>query len=120
MKKDHRKDLGRVGEEIACRYLQERGYVLIERNYRTRQGEIDLIMGYGPYLVFVEVKTRSSTICGDGGESITRQKKFRMRQTAFHFLQNHPQSPLFLRFDVILIMILEKKISQISHLIDAF
>lgn len=120
MKEDQKKNLGKEGEEIACRYLQERGYVLVERNYRTRLGEIDLIMASGPYLVFVEVKTRSNTIFGDGSESITRQKQTRMKQTAFHFLRNHAHPPLFLRFDVILIMILAKKNPQISHISNAF
>lgn len=119
-RKDTRKKFGFKGEDIACEYLEKQGYRLIERNFRTRTGEIDLIMSQGPFLIFVEVKTRRSSLYGDGRESITRQKQTRIKTTALHYLQNHTHTASFLRFDVILITFQEKKLSQISHLPNAF
>jgi putative endonuclease len=74
--------LGRRGEELAARYLTQRGYQLIERNWRCNQGEIDLIVRHDGATVFVEVKTRSSIAFGHPFEAITPRKLARLRRLA--------------------------------------
>lgn len=69
------KDLGRLGEDLAARYLRGRGYEIIERNYRCQAGEIDIVAKDGSWLVFVEVRTRTGRYFGTPEESITPAKK---------------------------------------------
>lgn len=93
---------GRDYESMACDYLQQQGLRLIERNYRSRQGEIDLIMMDGDYLVFVEVRYRSSPRFGNGAETIDQRKQFRLIATAARYLQERRRSTSqAARFDVI-------------------
>ncbi|HHY15995.1 MAG TPA: YraN family protein [Firmicutes bacterium] len=91
---------GKKGEELACRYLQQRGLVVLERNFRLRRGEIDLIMAHGPVLVFVEVKYRSSQRYGTALESVTKTKQRRIKLVAAAYLQRFTDLP-DVRFDVV-------------------
>jgi putative endonuclease len=70
-----RQRLGSEGESIACRELENRGYRIVERNFRTRFGEIDLVADDGGTVVFVEVKTKSDGSFGDPVEEVTPQKQ---------------------------------------------
>lgn len=99
----HTRELGRYGEDAAIRYLLERGYELVERNFHTRYGELDLVMRHGRELVFVEVKARSNTRYGRPEDAITTQKLRRIRKNIYLYLQQ--RSPRFaaLRIDVIAI-----------------
>ena len=72
--KMHNKNVGKIGEDIACKYLIEKGYAILERNYVEKGGEIDIIARNGREIIFVEVKARCSKKNGDGIESITWQK----------------------------------------------
>lgn len=95
---------GQEAEEHACRYLQQQGLQLIERNYRCRQGEIDLIMRDKQGTVFVEVRYRSNPNFGGGAESVDQRKQHKLIAAAAHYLQQHhtlAQQPA--RFDVIAI-----------------
>ena len=95
---------GDEAEEQACRHLQHQGLQLIERNYRCRQGEIDLIMRDRESTVFVEVRYRSNPNFGGGAESVNQRKQSKVIAAASHYLQQHPalaQRPA--RFDVIAI-----------------
>ena len=67
--------LGRIGEDLACRELETRGYVILERRYRRRGGEIDIIARDGETMVFVEVKAREGKDFGDAAESVTPDRK---------------------------------------------
>lgn len=78
--------IGKHGEDVACEYLQENGYKILERNYRIRGGEIDIICKDGDYLVFVEVKTRWSHEYGLPVESITPWKIKHLLKTAQFYL----------------------------------
>lgn len=78
---------GNKGEEIACQYLKKQGYQIIERNFRIRGGEIDIVAQDGQYLVFVEVKTRYSHEYGLPVESITPWKIKYLKKTAQFYLQ---------------------------------
>jgi putative endonuclease len=72
------REVGRLGEDLAARYLQKQGYTILERNYRCQGGEIDLVAKNGDFLVFVEVRLRRSPRFGTPEESITPWKKARL------------------------------------------
>ncbi len=117
--------LGEQGEEIALRYLGRRGFELIERNYRTRQGELDLIVRRNGTLVFVEVKLRRGTGFGDPLEAVTPRKQARIRRTAERYLAEKGASFADgfeeVRFDVVGILLLGAgKKPEIRHVEDAF
>lgn len=93
---------GRSGEELACRHLQARGLTLVERNFRCKCGELDLIMRDGRQLVFVEVRYRRDNRHGTPAETVTYGKRRRLIRTASYYLQRHP-CDLPCRFDIIAI-----------------
>jgi len=93
---------GRRGEELACRHLESRGLRLLERNYRCRAGEIDLVMRDASTLVFVEVRFRASDRFGGAAASVGPAKQMRLTAAASHFLQRKSLN-LPCRFDVIAI-----------------
>jgi len=84
----NRKSIGDHGEDIACKYLQKLGYKILERNYRIRGGEIDIVARDKEYMVFVEVKTRYSHEFGLPVESITPWKiKFLLKTAQFYLVK---------------------------------
>lgn len=91
--------LGLWGEDRAARWLQVRGYRIVSRRYRRREGEVDLIAQRGDYLCFVEVKLRRDARMGEARESVDRRKQERLRAAATHYLLEHP-TDLQPRFDV--------------------
>ncbi len=93
-------EAGRWGEAVAAAYLQEKHYALVETNYRSRYGEIDLIVRNAQYLVFVEVKLRRNSRFARAGEFVTAAKQERLRNTALCWLAEH-ETALQPRFDVI-------------------
>lgn len=93
---------GEAAEQLACDYLQQQGLRLLEKNYRSRQGEIDLVMQQGDSLVFIEVRQRSNTRFGGAAASVTTKKQEKLRLTALHYLQ-HKAPRANARFDVIAI-----------------
>lgn len=93
--------LGSKGETLARRFLEKSGYRIIERNFRTRLGEIDLIAYDGMTLVFVEVKTRSDHSFGAPQEAVTRQKQQRIIRVAQYYLSSHKEDDRPVRFDVV-------------------
>lgn len=116
------KSLGDWGEAQAARYLQGKGFRLLERNYRCPYGEIDLIAEDGTYLVFAEVKLRTSVRYGTPEEAVTPRKQTRLRQTALQYLSDH-ETVLQPRFDVIAIYAHHGKETTplpITHIENAF
>ena len=91
MKSGHSQSLGRAGEAIAAGFLIEQGYAILEQNYRTPYGEIDLITRQDDVIVFVEVKTRASSSLGPPEISITRRKAEHMRSAAEYYIQQLPE-----------------------------
>jgi putative endonuclease len=87
-------------ERLACAYLQGRGLRLLERNYRCRRGEIDLVMREAGTLVFVEVRFRASTGFGTPAETVDIFKQRKLAAAASHYLQHYPTNRPC-RFDVI-------------------
>lgn len=97
-----RAETGAEAERAALAYLVERGLSLVTRNYRSRFGEIDLILRDGEVLVFVEVRLRASTRFGGAAASITTAKRRKIIATAQHYLAQYRQAPPC-RFDVVLL-----------------
>ena len=95
-----KQSLGQFGEEQAARYLRRRFYTILERNYRCRFGEIDLIARRGGFLVFVEVKLRRDDSHGEAREFVTARKQQRVLAAAELWLSTH-ETGLQPRFDVI-------------------
>ena len=114
-----RKELGNKGEDIAARYLEEQGYKILKRNFRSRYGEIDIICSLAQSIIFVEVKTRTSTSFGFPEEAITKTKREHIRKVALEYLAAQSQPFNKIRFDVIGIRI-EKNEPHINHLEAAF
>ncbi len=110
---------GDRGEDLAVRYLTGAGYELVERNYRTRYGEIDLILRDGETLVFVEVKLRRGTGYGDPLESVTLRKQAQVRAIAEQYLDEAQPEFEELRFDVVGILA-GGGAPGITHVKDAF
>jgi putative endonuclease len=94
---------GKKSENDAVRYLKKNGYRIIEKNYRTRLGEIDIIAKDDETIVFVEVKARRSTRYGHPKWAITPKKKRNMSMVALHYLKSTSQEKAKARFDVVTI-----------------
>lgn len=84
---NRRQHLGKAGEQLAARHLESNGYSIIQKNFRSKSGEIDLVAECDGVLVFVEVRTRSSTAFGSPEESITESKKQHLIATAYDYLE---------------------------------
>ncbi len=98
---DPRRALGDAGEDLVARWYVEAGYRLLDRNWRCREGELDVVVGRGNVLVFCEVKTRRSTAFGTPAEAVTFTKQRRLRTLAMRWLDAHPDARArTLRFDV--------------------
>jgi len=111
---------GHAAETLACRHLEAQGLRLIARNVRSPFGEIDLLMREGETLVFVEVRRRGSERFGTPAETVGARKQQRLRATAAHYLQQHPQeSQKPCRFDILAISD-EGRARRIEWLRDAF
>jgi len=91
---------GRRGEDLAARYLRDKGFHILDANWRCRFGEIDLIAEDGTYLCFVEVKLRKSAAYGSAAAFVDWRKQEKLRTTAMLYLSRHP-TELQPRFDVI-------------------
>jgi putative endonuclease len=84
---DSRRALGQLGEELAVQHLQDRGYLILERNYRCAHGEVDIIARDRERLAFVEVRARRGTAFGTPEESVTARKQERLATVARNYLQ---------------------------------
>lgn len=107
------KHFGRQGEALAAEHLQKCGYTILEHNYRTRTGEIDIVARERGTLVFVEVKARRSDHFGSPKWAITPRKKQKMVQVALHYLKAHHRTSAKARFDVVAI-----RSSEAGHAIE--
>ena len=101
---DARRAFGQAGEDQAAAWYRARGYRVHARNWRCREGELDLVVSRGRTLVFVEVKTRRTARFGLPAEAITPTKQRRLRELAHRYLQTTGTRPGSLRFDVVSIL----------------
>ena len=111
-------DFGKLGEELAVNYLIEKGYEILERNWRNIHKEIDIIAKDGKDLVVVEVKTRQSDENGEPDMAVTRQKQTRLISAANAYLFQN-RLDINTRFDIISI-IMKDNSPVINHIEDAF
>jgi putative endonuclease len=114
-----KKELGKKGEEMAARFLKKNGYRIIEKNYVCKMGEMDIIAKEKDTLVFIEVKTRTSTTYGPPQLSVTPRKQSQMSKVALYFLKEKKLDDVKSRFDVVAIL-LGPKGEEIELIKDAF
>ena len=106
--------VGKNGEELACEYLKKKGYKILETNKRfSRYCEIDIIALDNSTLVFCEVKTRKTNVCGSPLEAITKTKYQNIKKGIFFYLQENPN---FKKFRIDAISIVLKPKLEITHL----
>lgn len=98
---NRRQQFGKTGESIAVRFLRSRGYRILEQNYRTGLGEIDIIAKDRNTLVFVEVKARQSNRFGNPKYSVTVRKQRKISMVALQYLKSTAQTRARARFDVV-------------------
>jgi putative endonuclease len=113
-----RKILGQSGEDRAAKHLADMGYRVLERNYRTPQGEIDLIALDSGTVVFVEVKTRTNDAYGAPELAVNAAKQGRMVKAALGYLKRKKLHQMACRFDVVAIS--GKGAGQVEHIRNAF
>lgn len=99
MKKFSTQNIGEIGEEYTVKFLKKKKYKILERNYRKRYGEIDIIAENKNYIVFVEVKTRHKDSMTSAADAVNRQKQIRIIKTASMYLAEN-ETDKFCRFDV--------------------
>ncbi len=121
MRPSARQSLGRLGEDLAARYLVEHGFTILARNLRTPYGEIDLLVRQDTLTVFVEVKTRRTPTFGPPEISVTPRKQAHILASAQYYIQEHPELDGDWRIDVLAIQRIKKDApSQITHFENAF
>ncbi len=112
--------LGARGEEIAVAFLKGRKYTVMERNFRCRGGEVDIIARDGKTLVFVEVKTRRSLSFGPPQAAVTPFKQRQISKAALTWLAKKRLDEASARFDVIAILLQDHDVPRIDHIRNAF
>lgn len=93
--------MGAYGEAVAVRHLEDAGYTVLDRNWRTRSGEVDVVAVRGGVVVFAEVKCRRSVLFGPPAVAVTRAKAARLRLVAAAWLDAHGLGDAVVRFDVV-------------------
>ena len=94
-------EIGKIGEDLASKHLEDAGYTIIERNFMARQGEIDIIAKDKKELVFIEVKTRTNDMYGKPIEAVNMQKQKHLLNTIKYYLYSKHLENEFVRIDVI-------------------
>ena len=116
---DKRQALGISGENLACAELQRLGYAILERRYRTRFGEIDIIARDGQTIVFVEVKARRGDRFGQPIEAVNWRKQKELTKSAQVWIDRHGRAEDSYRFDVVGVLMTGDRV-RIRHVEDAF
>jgi putative endonuclease len=118
-KPSKRREVGALGEKLAADFLKKRGYRIVERNFRCRQGEIDIIARHGECLVFVEVRTKQSSDFGTPEESVTARKREKLASVAEAYIRSH-DSPSSWRIDVVAVELSPHgRVSRLEHIENA-
>jgi len=112
--------LGKQGEYLAARHLSELGFVLLSRNWRCREGELDLVVTDGQTIVICEVKTRSGSRFGDPAEAVTKDKRTRIKRVTGEWLRTFHVGWCRIRFDVIAVYVPPGEDVRLRHIVGAF
>jgi putative endonuclease len=115
-----KKAIGEVGERAAADYLEKVGYRIVDKNYRTRVGEIDIVAYDGQVLAFVEVKSRSNTRYGTPAEAVGTRKQKKLISVALLYISRNRPYYSNIRFDVVEVIIDRDRINKICLIKDAF
>jgi putative endonuclease len=110
---------GALAERDAANYLRKKGYKLLDFNFKSYGGEIDLIMLHKKTIVFIEVKARSENSWGDPGEYVDYFKRQKIIKTAHYYLSRN-KSELPWRYDIVEVTLGEYRAKKINHIINAF
>lgn len=110
---------GKRGEDAACKFLKKNHYAILERNYRKRCGEIDIIAQKDETIIFVEVKTRADVSYGTPAEFVTYEKQQKIIKTAQTYVVEQGLDAAY-SFDVIEVFLTGNKVSRINHIENAF
>ena len=110
---------GNQGEALAAAWLVKKGYTLLERNWRFRHWEVDIIASKDKFLHFIEVKTRHSLRFGRPEESITRDKMNNLRNAAEEYQYQHPEWK-FIQFDVLAITVVNDEVKEVFMIEDVY
>ncbi len=98
------KKIGDYGEKLAVKYLEKHGYKILKTNYKIKIGEIDIIALDGEFLVFVEVKYRSTALYGMPNEAVDKYKREKIKRVAMNYLLQKDMLDAYVRFDVVQIL----------------
>jgi putative endonuclease len=112
-------ELGKEGEEMAARWLVEKGYTLLHRNWRHSYHEIDIIAQKGKFLHFVEVKARNYSSLGNPEDSVTKKKFKNLQKAADEYLHQHPGNK-WIQYDILAITVHKGKDAEYFLLEDVF
>ncbi|MBL1215088.1 MAG: YraN family protein [Ignavibacteriae bacterium] len=112
--------IGKIGEDLAEEYLLNKGYKILQRNYRYGHGEIDIIAKDKNILVFIEVKTRNNLEFGPPELAVTKNKQRQIRKIAESYLYEKEIKETDCRIDVIAILLIKNQDPQINHIVNAF
>ena len=111
---------GKSGEEIAVQYLKNKGYEIIDLNFTTGIGEIDIIAAHGGYVVFIEVKTRFNEDYGFAAEAVDFAKRRKINQVASQYIKKYRLFNCAVRFDVIEVYTSDKRVEHIENAFDSY
>jgi putative endonuclease len=115
-----RKEVGAIGEKLAADFLKKRGYKISQRNFRCREGEIDIIAQKDECLVFVEVRTKKNTAFGTPEESVTLSKREKLISLANAYIQAYNKPPQSWRIDVVAVELTpDNRVSRLEHIENA-
>lgn len=112
--------VGDTGERIAEEYLKKNGYIVIDKNYRTELGEIDLIVSKDEYLIFVEVKARRDEEFGFPSEAVTVTKQRKICMVASQYIKRNMYFGAAVRFDVIEVYLSDRRVNHIENAFDSY
>lgn len=113
-------ETGRAGEEYTAAFLEKNGYIILERNYKVRGGEIDIIARKDDYIVFCEVKTRKSQSMTSGADALTIRKKKNIINTAIRYIWENGADDLQPRYDFAEAIYKQNQVVKFSYTENAF
>ena len=117
---NQKQTIGKLGEDLATKFISDKGYEIVERNYRYGHGEIDIVAKDRDNLVFIEVKTRHNLEFGPPELAVTKSKQRQIRKIAEAYLYDKNINDVDCRIDVIGILMIKNVEPQINHIINAF
>ncbi len=117
---NRRQKFGKTGEDLAETYLKQKGFTILERNYRTKIGEIDIIAKENTTVVFIEVKARSSSAYGSPKSAVDYRKQKKISMIASQYLKQNRTRNQRSRFDVVSVKQAPNEPAEIEHVVNAF